>query len=49
VVVELGTGMGTTIPTHALNANTTNAAAISFRCLMTISRFWLAPTEPDTA
>ena len=49
MVVELDRGMGSTIPTQALNASTAIAAAISFRCLMTIPRFWLAPTEPDTA
>jgi hypothetical protein len=49
VGVELDRGMGTITPTHALNANTANAAAISFRCFMTISRLWLAPIKSDTA
>jgi hypothetical protein len=48
-LVELGKGMGTMNPTHALNANTANAAAISLRCFMAIPHLWLAPTGPDTA
>jgi len=43
VAVELGRGMGTTIPTHALNADSANAAAINFKCFMSIPRNWLTP------
>jgi hypothetical protein len=49
VVVELDKGMGTTNPAHALNADTANAAAISFRFLMAISRLSLALTKSETA
>jgi len=45
VDVELDMGMGTINPTHALNANTANAKAISFSCFMTISHLYLTPTE----